>query len=620
MALLYPNIENIKKLHQAPTEGELTLINFLSKNLNDDYEIFFQPFINGDIPDIILIKKNHGIIIFEVKDWNINNYKIDNRANWKLTSNDALIKSPLDQVNYYKENLFNLHIEGLLENKIKKPIIENIIHCAVYFNNETKSTIENFLLSKFKDEHFEEQNPLYRNKVNSISILGKDSLNESDLTLLIQKCKFELNTCLFTEEIYLKLKRFLQPPFHQIEDGIEIKYSKEQNVFLKSEIRPRRKIKGVAGCGKTLVLAKRAVNAHKRTKDTVLILTYNHSLKNYIHDRINDVREEFSWNNFYITNYHQFIKTQANNFSLVVNSLIPFNDPDFFKPVKNKILPYKSVFIDEVQDYKTEWLETITKYFMTEETEFLVFGDEKQNIYDRPLDENKEPIIRTIPGQFNKSLNSSKRFSINICRIAVMFQKEFFNIKYSIDDTKLLQNPELDNLTQSLEYYHFNFETTPDVLFNNYLKIIRKLNVHPSDIGILSAKVDYLRELDYLIRTKLKEKTETTFETKEYFDFIREQNPNETNISRNLKKIRDYKKNHFWMKTGTTKLSTTHSFKGWEIPTLFLIIENEDQVNRRFTSDELVYTGLTRARFNLIVFNIGNERYHNFFSQNIGSI
>ena len=69
-------------------------------------------------------------------------------------------------------------------------------------------------------------------------------------------------------------------------------------------------------------------------------ISYNLSLKNYIHDRISDVREEFNWNNFYITNYHQFFKTQANNYNLEINSLGNWNDINFFEEEKDRIQKY----------------------------------------------------------------------------------------------------------------------------------------------------------------------------------------------------------------------------------------------------------------------------------------
>lgn len=41
----------------------------------------------------------------------------------------------------------------------------------------------------------------------------------------------------------------------------------------------KEKIKGVAGCGKTTIIANRAVNAFHRHDDIVLILTFNITLK-----------------------------------------------------------------------------------------------------------------------------------------------------------------------------------------------------------------------------------------------------------------------------------------------------------------------------------------------------
>ena len=76
----------------------------------------------------------------------------------------------------------------------------------------------------------------------------------------------------------------------------------------------------------------------------------------------------------------------------------------------------------------------------------------------------------------------------------------------------------------------------------------------------------------------------------------------------NLKMIRNNKKIHFYMNSGTVKISTIHSFKGWESETVFLIIED---FNFQMSIDEIIYTGITRTRANLILINYGNRQYHN---------
>lgn len=76
----------------------------------------------------------------------------------------------------------------------------------------------------------------------------------------------------------------------------------------------------------------------------------------------------------------------------------------------------------------------------------------------------------------------------------------------------------------------------------------------------------------------------------------------------NYKYIRDNKKFNFWMNTGNIKISSIHSFKGWESDTVFLILQKHFSGDPSF--NELLYTGITRTRSNLIVINLGNAEYH----------
>ena len=39
----------------------------------------FQPFLNGDLPDIIVMHKGGGVMIFEVKDWDLSNYHVNEK-------------------------------------------------------------------------------------------------------------------------------------------------------------------------------------------------------------------------------------------------------------------------------------------------------------------------------------------------------------------------------------------------------------------------------------------------------------------------------------------------------------------------------------------------------------
>ncbi len=48
MAIVYPDFQTISKLRTPATEGEFFLLNELSAKLSSDFEIFFNPFLDGD--------------------------------------------------------------------------------------------------------------------------------------------------------------------------------------------------------------------------------------------------------------------------------------------------------------------------------------------------------------------------------------------------------------------------------------------------------------------------------------------------------------------------------------------------------------------------------------------
>ena len=57
MAKFIPSIEKIHQFRVQPTEGEWHLLHFLEDTLEDSYEVYFNPFLNGDRPDVVIMRK-----------------------------------------------------------------------------------------------------------------------------------------------------------------------------------------------------------------------------------------------------------------------------------------------------------------------------------------------------------------------------------------------------------------------------------------------------------------------------------------------------------------------------------------------------------------------------------
>ncbi|MCP2041918.1 hypothetical protein L1281_002536 [Neisseria sp. HSC-16F19] len=592
MAVLIPSREIINKQRVAPTQGENTLLDFLQKSLNDEYEIYYQPFLNGQNPDIVLMRKGGGVLIFEVKDWNLEHYYIDQHGDWRLRKNNNYIPSPFNQVDAYKKKMQQLNYRFMYENIINKNVY-GVIKTAVYFHNTTHNEILSFI-----------ENNRNNKRDKYIQIIGCDNLNKDFLFNLLHESYISRTSWIFSDELYKSIKRYLKPTFHQAEISQEVSYTPEQMQLIVSEQGKKQKIKGSAGSGKTLVLAKRAVNAHLRTNSPILILTFNISLINYIHDQISKVKENFAWENFYISNYHSFFKEYAEVYGLSIQEMADYDNEDFFESRKDGLVKFEAIFIDEIQDYKQEWLNLVINYFSNDKTEIVVFGDEKQNIYNRELDKNKEIKITGIPGAWNRSLKKSFRFKDKIGKLAIKFQQEFLEQKYGTHEM-LIEQQEFDFEPSIIEYHEINDENLiVDIVFS----FIEKYDIHSNDVAILSDKINIVREVDFKIRDRTHEDTMTTFETKEEYNSLVSMKL--TSLKEELNKIRRAKKHGFWLNAGMLKISTIKSFKGWEIHTAFLVIDEN-------STGELIYTGITRARQNLIVINLGNLDYSDFFERNI---
>jgi superfamily I DNA/RNA helicase len=287
-----------------------------------------------------------------------------------------------------------------------------------------------------------------------------------------------------------------------------------------------------------------------------------------------------------------------------------YDNLDLFSDYQDNIEKYSAILIDEVQDYKTIWLRILKKYFLSNDGEFVVFGDSKQDIYNRVsmINNKKELVIPDSPGRWAE-LNESFRLTPTITAFASAFQKKLLSDKHIPD--------EFDNLNfQSalFDKVHYKFFEAIDyeAISTFIIDYSKKLGSHPNDICVLSLSIETIRELDYKFRKQSNEKSYIMSETKEFYDYLKELHGGSNKFSKELEKIRKNKKLHFWMNSGLTKFSTVHSYKGWEINTLFLIVQKD---TLEVTYRELVYTGFTRCMNNLVIIDIKDNELSKFMDE-----
>ena len=95
----------IKRPKYEPTKGEIRLCKILDEHLPKRFEIYIQPKIDDNRPDIVLLNQKYGVFIIEIKDWKLERfYKIkDNKGDEHFYKKgfdgkpDIEIGSPLEQ-------------------------------------------------------------------------------------------------------------------------------------------------------------------------------------------------------------------------------------------------------------------------------------------------------------------------------------------------------------------------------------------------------------------------------------------------------------------------------------------------------------------------------------------
>lgn len=134
MAILFP--ENFL----FRTKGEKVLYDRILKQLSNDWIIFYEPIIQGRVPDFILFNDRVGIVIIEVKDYTIDTIHSFNPSTWKLNSNGEIIEvtAPLKQVINYRNTLheFLTSFNEFIDIHSKRLSIPIHIMCAFPFLNE----------------------------------------------------------------------------------------------------------------------------------------------------------------------------------------------------------------------------------------------------------------------------------------------------------------------------------------------------------------------------------------------------------------------------------------------------------------------------------------------------
>ncbi len=600
---LYPTWQQIEEQNNSLTIGEKSLIKFFDdylpkdpswkpaaglKNLKDykGWLIFAQPFLNGTRPDIIIFNPQVGLVIYEVKDWNLNNYEWVKGEG--LFVNDGRgsypVKSPIDQVAHYKERLIGQLVPNIGESIDRNKKNFGLIKTGVYFHKARTEVCQEKLGAKIKDFKY-------------FPFFGYDCLTDNRLKEIVPDIDITSSN-FWNREWNDDILFWLIPPFHSLEQGTVLKL--RGNQFKVAEPKSGHfRVRGVAGSGKTQALAYRAGNLASQGYN-VLIISFNITLWHYVKDMIARSPFAFSWGQFTFTHFHGFCKDRLNEFDQKWPKSEGVSTEEFFKSVvPNAVIraihgkqqqKYDAILIDEGQDYHYEWYSMLDKYFLSNRDEVLIVCDKRQNIFERELDWLDKRVTKAGLEKFKEpyiDLTVTFRLPKKVALMSNEFS-EVFELNQELKVGKIEDNPVLLH-SHHIVWQNINEDDWKEYVINSFLRL-KKEGYSPSDIVILlpnhklgKLSVELFKEKNIEVNHVFEEDSESSY------------HPH---------------KKAFWMGDSRLKMSTIHSFKGWELLNIVLFIPaNAPESNTKL--DAIVYTALTRTRENLVILN-ANKRYENF--------
>lgn len=611
------------------TAGERILFGVFKEYLPDDYIVYYEPNISGRCPDFVIIGPDLGLVVLEVKDYTVNTLYELYPDEWRIYSQAGTletVKNPLRQakdnafhvVNLLKKDKNLIQLEGQFHGHLKFPYGYGTVFTRLKQTDVIQHQIHrvipmNFMLTRDEidphDESFSEEHLMEK-------ILGmftfynrkKNVLSDDD----IQAIRYHL----FPE---VRISAEVNKPFYYQDQLLlslhNIKAMDLHQESLAKQIGDKhRLIRGVAGSGKTLILAARAKMLLKENPDwKILVLCYgiplSRTLKMIINQKIDEPDDLFDFvsgeassqlhksrNQIEVYTFHEWlmktIKIKDTDIPLIIDKL----------EQKNAIFPaYDAILIDEGQDFEPEWLKLLTHVLNPDTQSLLLVEDRAQNIFKR-----KVSLAQNIGLNFrgrSKILNINYRNTAQIAQFAWDFYRSNSNLKDKVKEGSIegveIIPPQLtkrkgpEPIIKRFKSFHEEIKFIIEQI--NELVTQKKLSF--SDIVILyRVKKNYSTSYVDIILKQLST-------TKIPFYWITESSSS---------------KREYDSTDNSVKISTIDSAKGLDFRAVFIInIENlpfhlEENEEREVS---LFYIGMTRALEWLFLTYSGESKFTKYLDQ-----
>lgn len=598
MALMIP--ENVE---QFTTEGEKQFYHFLEAVAKPDsrHIAWYTPDINGKEPDFLLFSNHSGIVVFEVKDWVLDqilaadphyftlgvNQKTERRKNPYQQARDYLY----DLMDRIKEDGQLISRDAVHLGKTKIPL-----GCGVVFTNINKHDYVQKGFDKviatdkvfFWDDLYPESDvckdetgacfqkalrekfpPRFPCKINSKEM---DHLKQ----LIFPTVKIELPERRTKGNYIQRMSRLKGLDHHQ--EAIARKFEGGHRIIL-----------GQSGSGKTLILVHKAAFLKKYNPEikNILFVCYNITLVNYIKRLLAAKQVPMGENGVTVKHFFELCSEILGEEVAYENEDADYYDivvQESLEKVKGNTVQYDAILVDEGQDFTDNMYRVLIAQLNKKTNNLTICMDEKQNIYKREA--SWKDIGVQARGRVHNIL-----YAYRNTKEITQFADRFIKQQVSTDEKKAALQKELfpdffDFSGPKPEMMKFQqFEEILDYTGNKILEIVDTDGCPYSEIAILYS----IKNPETGLKHPLPVAFQKELEKKGILSHW---------LSENYRS-----KSTYDITTNSVAISTIHSVKGLDYSHVFLLgldflkpdLWTEEQI------EKLTYVAITRARYQLFI-------------------
>jgi len=397
MAIMIPN-----DVEEFGTDGERVFFNFLRSVAKPDsrYIAWYLPDIRDREPDFLLYCEDVGLVIFEVKDWTLNQIREANPHSFLLdiSGKTEPRRNPLQQAHDYLNSVKQkIQKDGKLVSREtafygnpKVPIC-----CGVVFPNINKSEYT----SKNLQQVVSENKIFFWDDLHPMSDICCDPSGQCFNSVLkrmfpplfpFKLTPRELNHLKFLMFPVVRIELPRRDPEGRCANEIQRlrMLDHHQEALARKYDGGHRILIGPSGSGKTLILVHKAalLKQYNPAIRKILFVCYNITLVNYIKRLLSDKGVGLGEGGVEVYHFYElcsrilkedvaYEREDSEYYDLVVQETLV--------KLKANDLKYDAILVDEGQDFSDDMLKVVTSLLNTKTNNLTIALDDQQTLYPR---------------------------------------------------------------------------------------------------------------------------------------------------------------------------------------------------------------------------------------------